>query len=393
MTSHTIHYRRTLYAAGIASLLVAAAIASGCGDSGAAGAAPGGPGSGGPPMAMPVEAVTLTAKPVEQSSEYIATVKSRRSTTIQPQVEGFITSITARPGRRVAAGAPLMQIDAGRQQAAVANLESVHAARQAELQWAQQQAERNKKLLDAGAISQQEYEQTQTAVRTTEAQLRSVEAQIREQRVELAYHTVTAPTTGVVGDIPVRIGDRVTTQTVLTTIDENAGLELYVNVPVAQATSLKPGLPVRIMDDAGKPIAASELNFISPSVDAATQSVLVKAPIASNAPFRIDQFVRTHVIWSNAPALTVPLVAVTRINGQYFVFVAEKGQDGMTVARQRAVQFGPVVGNDYVVLSGLKEGEQLIVSGIQKIGDGMPVTTAPPGTAAQTPPAAKGEGH
>jgi len=270
----------------------------------------------------------------------------------------------------------------------------VRAARRAELQWAHQQAERNKKLIDAGAISQQEYEQSAIAVQTSQAQLQAIEAQIREQEVELGYHRVTAPTAGIVGDIPVRVGDRVTTQTVLTTIDENAGLELYINVPVAQATALKPGLLVRIVDDAGQPIATSELNFISPSVDTATQSVLVKAPIASNAQFRIDQFVRAHLVWSNSPTLTVPLVSVTRVNGQHFVYVAEKGEGGMTVARQRAVQLGPVVGNDYVVLAGLKEGEQLIVSGVQKIGDGMPVNPTLEGSSAAPSPApSKQAGH
>src|SRR5918995_5772759 len=134
--------------------------------------------------------------------------------------------------------------------------------RQADVQWAQQQAERHKKLFDAGAVSQQEYEQTAIAVQTTRAQLEAVEAQIREQRVELAYHRVTAPTAGIVGDIPVRVGDRVTRSTMLTTVDENAGLELYINVPVAQAHGLKPGMPIRIVDDAGKAIATSEVNFI-----------------------------------------------------------------------------------------------------------------------------------
>jgi RND family efflux transporter MFP subunit len=341
---------------------------------------------------MPVEAIALTSKPVERSSEYVGTVKSRRSTTIQPQVEGFITLISARPGQRVAAGTPLMQIDSGRQQATVASLESMRAAREAEVQWARQQAERQKKLFDAGAVSEQEYQQAATAVRTSEAQMQAVEAQIREQEVELGYHRVTAPTEGIVGDIPVRVGDRVTKQTVLTTIDENAGLELYINVPVAQATALTPGLRVRIVDDAGKSIATTELNFISPSVDTATQSVLVKAPLSSSGEFRIDQFVRAHVVWSNAPSLTVPLVAVSRINGQHFVFVAESGQGGTTIARQRPIEVGPVVGNDYVVLSGLKEGERLIVSGVQKIGDGTPVMTSPPGGAGSTPPPAKPEG-
>jgi RND family efflux transporter MFP subunit len=338
-----------------------------CGGSGAAGAAPG------EPMAMGVETVTLTPKSVERKSEYVATVKSRRSTTIQPQVEGFITTISARPGQRVSRGTPLMQIDSGRQQAAVSSLESVRAAREADVQFARQQAERMKTLYEAGAVSQQEFEQASTSVQTTQAQLLAIEAQVREQKVELAYHRVTSPTAGIVGDIPVRVGDRVTSQTVLTTVDENAGLELYINVPVGQAAGLSTGLLVRIVDDVGQPLSTSALNFVSPSVDTATQSVLVKAPIDANAPFRTDQFVRTQLVWDSSPALTVPLVAVTRITGQYFVYVAEKGDGGTLMARQRPVQLGPVVGNDYVVLSGLTEGEQLIVSGVQKIGDGVPV--------------------
>jgi RND family efflux transporter MFP subunit len=341
---------------------------------------------------MGVEAITLAASPVERTTEYIATVKSRRSTTIQPQVEGFITRIAARPGQRVGRGAVLMEIDSGRQQAAVASLESLRAARQADVQYAQQQANRMKTLFDAGAVSQQEYEQAATAVQTTQAQLRAVEAQIREQRVELGYHRVTAPTAGIVGDIPVRLGDRVTSSTVLTTIDENAGLELYINVPVAQATGLKPGMVVRIVDDRAQPIATSEVNFISPSVDVETQSVLIKAPLGNTAPFRTDQFVRVHLVWSADRGLTVPLLSVTRINGQYFVYVVEGGEGGMTVARQRAVTLGPVVGNDYILLDGLKEGERLIVSGVQKIGDGMPVQAVAPGAsgAQATPPAVEG---
>jgi membrane fusion protein, multidrug efflux system len=311
-------------------------------------------------------------------------VKSRRSTNIQPQVEGFITRITARPGQRVSRGTVLMEIDSNRQEAAVAMLESVRAARSADLQWARQQADRQKKLYDAGAVSEQEYQQAAVAVQTAEAQQKAIEAQIREQRVELGYYRVTAPMDGVVGDIPVRVGDRVTRSSELTSIDENAGLELYINVPVAQAPGLKPGMPVRIVDDAAKPIATTAVNFIAPSVDPGTQAVLVKAPIDNSLRLRTDQFVRTQLVWSTEQGLTVPLIAVTRINGQFFAFVVDKGEGGMTVARQRPVQLGTVVGNDYIVLGGLKEGEQLIVGGIQKIADGVPVTPRPPG--AQAPP-------
>ena len=129
-----------------------------------------------------------------------------------------------------------MHIDSGRQQATVANLESVRAAREAEVQWARQQADRQKKLFDAGSVSQQEYEQAATALQTSQAQLQAVDALIREQQVELAYHRVTAPTAGIVGDIPVRVGDRVTRSTVLTTVadaDQAQTADAGVPLPVA----------------------------------------------------------------------------------------------------------------------------------------------------------------
>jgi len=72
----------------------------------------------------------------------------------------------------------------------------------------------------------------------------------------------------------VRVGDRVTKSTPLTTIDSNAGLEVYINVPVQQAPRLRPGLTVRLLDDAGTMIAEEKVNFVSPSVDTQTQTVM-----------------------------------------------------------------------------------------------------------------------
>jgi RND family efflux transporter MFP subunit len=354
-----------------------AALVAGCGGGKQAG-------PGGPP-AMPVEVVTLAEQPVEQTTEFVGTVRSRRSTTVQPQVEGFVTRIAVRSGDRVRPGAPLMDIDAGMQQAAVANLESLRASRQADVQYARQQATRMKTLLDAGAASQAEMEQAQTALSTTQAQLKAVEAQIREQRVSLAFHRVTAPVGGVVGDVPVRIGDSVTRSSILTTIDQNAGFEVYINVPVQEAPNLRVGLPVQLVDDRGQLLTTTKVSFVSRSVDTATQSVLAKAVLEDAGPFRTEQFVRARIVWTQAPALRVPLVALNRINGQFFAYVAETGDGGTTVARQRAVEPGAVVGNDYVVKSGLKAGEKLIVSGVQKIRDGAPVSFGTP-----SPPSGKG---
>jgi len=278
----------------------------------------------------------------------------------------------------------LLEIDAERQQASVATLQSQRAARQADLGLAKQQADRAKTLLDAGAGSQMEFDQAAAALAASQAQLKAVEEQIRQQQVELGYYRVTSPTAGVVGDIPVRVGDRVTPTTMLTTVDQNAGLEIYVNVPVAQATGLRPGLPLRVLDDTGKILGTYKVGFVSPSVDDQTQTVLVKADVEQSGRFRTDQFVRVQIVWSTTPGLTVPVVAVNRVNGEYFAFVAEPGPNGSTVAHQRGVRLGAVVGNAYVVESGLKVGDRLIVSGIQKIADGAPVRVTE-GAPAQQP--------
>jgi multidrug efflux pump subunit AcrA (membrane-fusion protein) len=183
------------------------------------------------------------------------------------------------------------------------------------------------------------------------------------------------------------VGDSVTKSTVLTTIDQNAGLEVYINVPVQEAQSLRVGLPVHLVDDRGQLLTNSTLSFVSASVDATTQSVLAKAVLQDAGKFRTDQFVRAQIVWTEAPALTAPVVALNRINGQFFAYVAEPGDGGALVARQRPVEPGVIVGNDYVMKSGLKVGDKLIVSGVQKIRDGAPVSIGPPAAPA---PAGKG---
>jgi RND family efflux transporter MFP subunit len=382
--------RRPLAAALLSAGVLTAACGGGAPSNGAPPGAAAGGAPGGAPQGVPVEVVTLAPRPVEQVGEFVGTIKSRRSTNIQPQAEGFLTRILVKSGDRVSAGTPMFEIDATSQQAAVAGLESMRAAREADATYARQQAERAASLLKVGAMSQQEADQAIAQQKAADAQLKAAEQQIKQQQNELAYYRVTAPTAGIVGDVPVRQGDRVTKSTLLTTIDDNAALEVYINVPVEQASRLRLGLPVRILNDAGDTVATERINFIAPSVDDQTQTVLVKTPLLpSDGHFRTEQFVRAHVVFSNEPALTVPVVSVTRINAQYFVFVAEAGPNGATVAHQRPITVGPVVDNEYVVTGGLKAGDRLVASGIQKIGDGVPITAVPP-PAAQADPVPAG---
>jgi RND family efflux transporter MFP subunit len=330
-------------------------------------------------MAAPVDILTLAEKPVEQTSEFVGTLKSRRANTVQSQMEGFLLKINVKPGDRVAPGTVMFEIDATSQQAAVSSLESIRAARESDAAFARTQADRAVQLLKVGAMSQQEHDQAQAQLRAAEAQLKAVDEQIKQQRNEWSYSRVTAATAGVVGDIPVRVGDRITRATLLTTLEDNSGLELNLNVPVQEAPRLKLGLPVALLDEGGATIGTERIAFISPSVDDATQTVLVKTPV-SRTGLRADQFVRARIVWTTAPGLTVPIVAVSRISGQFFVFVAEPANGGL-VARQRPVGVGPMTGNDYLITSGLKPGDRVVIAGVQKIGDGAPIAEGPPSSA------------
>ncbi len=331
---------------------------------------------GGPP-AMPPTPVAIApahAAAIDDSSEYVATLKSLRSTVIQPQIDGQITQIFVRSGDRVRQGAPLVQIDPRRQQAAVLSQEAERAAREANVAFARQQQQRAGELFTAGAISKQEFEQAETSLRTAEAQLKALQAQLQQQEVQLRYYTVAAPTAGIIGDVPVRIGNVVTTQTVLTTIDQNDTLELYVSVPIERADQLAKGLPIRILSSEGdEPLATTTIAFISPHVEDQTQSVLVKGMVRnSDGRLRSSQFVRARIVWKTSEGLVVPVTAVVRINGQFFAFVAEDG-GGKLVARQRAIRVGPITGDAYPVLDGIKPGERIVTSGAQKLADGVPI--------------------
>jgi multidrug efflux pump subunit AcrA (membrane-fusion protein) len=121
---------------------------------------------------------------------------------------------------------------------------------------------------------------------------------------------------------------------VLTTVDENKDLEAYIYVPTERAGQVRLGLDVELMDNSGKLLEKTKIDFLSPQVDSTLQGILVKAPVhASPEVLRNAQMIKARVIWSTTPMAVVPVLAVTRQGGQSFVFVAQQ-QNGHFVARQ-----------------------------------------------------------
>src|SRR5579862_7545762 len=170
----------------LSTVLLLAAAGGACGGNSARGAAPQGP------AGIPVKVQTAQLVSVKDTSEYVATLKSRNSAVIMPQVEGQITDIFVHSGSRVTPGTPLMQIDPLKQQATLKSEQDTLAAKQAELEWDRQEYARNSGLYDAKVISKQALDQSKTAMDQAQAQLQSLHAQVRQETVQLHYYKVTA---------------------------------------------------------------------------------------------------------------------------------------------------------------------------------------------------------
>ncbi len=191
-----------------------AALLTGCSKKAAPAAAPA-------MQAMPVMVQPVTLTSVPSTNTYVATIKSRRSATIQPVVDGNLTKILVKSGDAVKAGALLMQIDPLKQEATVEAQQATEQQQRAVYQYNETDLLRQTQLYKDGIISKQAYDQAMQAFANSKAALDSAVAQTRTQREQLAYYEIHAPIDGIVGDIPVHLGDYVSSTTTLTTVDED----------------------------------------------------------------------------------------------------------------------------------------------------------------------------
>ena len=325
-----------------------------------------------PAPALSVDVLVLQAKPVRDTSEYLATLSSRSSVTLFPQVVGHVSQIFVKPGDRVKAGTALVQIDPTQEQAMLDQLVAARTLKAANLRYAGERARRAGALAGEGLASRQDEEQAAAAREAAAAELASAEAQIKAQASQLRFFKITAPLEGTVGDIPVKVGDLVTTSTRLTTVGHNAVLEAYVHVPVERARDLGADSSVQLVDASGASLGESPVTFVADQANVETQSLLIKGVFPNTAALKVAQLVRARVVWSTRPGLRLPTIAVMRQSGQAFAFVAAP-EGGGAVARQRAVTLGAIEGNDFIVTSGLAAGDHVIVSSVQKLRDGGPV--------------------
>lgn len=365
---------------------------------------------------VPVEAITLQSSPVVQSSIYQAKLISRYSVNIQPQVAGQVAGIYVKAGDRVKAGQLLMVIDKRKQEATLNSTHADAAAAKASISQAQSmlytyKMQRdslesnlalNKKLYDRYAalyakksVSQQDLEKytdsytkakadldantaqiqaQKSTIETTKSNYEKALFSIKEQEAQLQYYKIVAPYSGIIGDIPAKVGSYVQMTTPLLSITQNDPLEINVGLPVEKVFDIHTGLPVEVLNNNSNVIGSTKVSFVAPSIDTDTQTVLVKAILPNKTGIlKADQSVKVRVIYNKAPGILVPTGAIAHFGGQDFAYVLTK-KDKMTLVKQQPVKLGDIQDNRYVVLSGLKTGDQIVSEGIQKLMDGVPVT-------------------
>ncbi len=265
-------------------------------------------------------------------------------------------------------------------EAAQARVDSAGQAYERQLATLQAQIDSQEKVIDA----------QQSEINRIQREIQQAQADATAQQVQLGYFNLEAPISGVVGNLPVKVGDFVDSQTTVTSIRQNEQLEVNIDVPVSRLSQIRVGTPVELISqETGELIGTSRVSYVAPSAGTSTQTILVKA-IFNNQENRLrtDQMVRARVIWEQLPGLTVPTTAINRIGAQSFVFVVEdRNQDGqlMQIAKQRPVELGSIQGQSFEVLSGLRAGDRIVTDGVVKLRDGTPVTDQPTQPAGGSP--------
>jgi RND family efflux transporter MFP subunit len=384
--------------------------------------------------AVPVKVRELQSGIVEDSSEFVGTLEAKKRVDLKSEIQGRITQVLVQPGEQVKRGKPILvlapdqtvpQFESAQASVGVAqsnrnalteqlrvaekNLEVAQtnlASARASRDLAKTNQDRASFLLSQGAIGQFDHDRAKTdleiktnqlsaaqkqiesaqalvrqagaVVRQSDASIRQAQAQAAAAAVNVNFKQVLAPISGIVGDLPHKVGDYLSGGQTVTSLVQNDVLDLRLSVPSSRINQLRLGLPVKLLDPATQdPVGSGALSFISPTVDTIAQVVLVKArfPNASGR-LRNGQYTEARIIWERKPGVLIPTSAVLQVSGKSFVYVAEaNAAQGETqqIARMRPVQLGAIQGQQYNVIDGLKVGEQLVVSGILRLRDGVPI--------------------
>lgn len=367
------------------------------------------PGGGMPPPAqVTVEVVAPHTVPV--NFDYVGRLEASREVEIRPRIEAVIERRHFEEGEPVKAGARLYTLDAAEINAQVRAARAEVANRRALLAQAQQELERNQALAKQGFVSARALDTTQTALAVARAGVQSAEAALADARVNLGYTEIRAPLSGVMGRALQVEGALVSPGgPPLTTLAQIS--PIYARFSIGEEARLALDRQRRdgtleqgrqrvalVLADGTRLDATGTLNFSDYKANPQTGAFDMRAEFANaDRALKPGQFVRAIVEGGSLPdAISVPQPAVQEGPTGKFVYVATPGEKGMTVALPRPVEVGPWIGEGqpgggkgrWVITSGLKPGDRVVVDGMARIFfPGMPIVASPAGSSPTAPAA------
>ena len=385
-------------------LVLGSVILNGCGEPKA--------GGGEPPMGPPeVGVVEIQPQKVALTTELAGRTAAYMVSEVRPQVGGIIQKRLFTEGGDVAAGQPLYQIDPATYQAAFESARASLAKAEANLASTRSKASRYEELVAIKAVSQQDYDDAQAALKQGLADVAAAKAAVETARINLAYTKVAAPIAGRIGRSTVTPGALVTAsqQNALATVQQLDPIYVDVTQSSAELLRLKRDLASGQLKKAGASQAAvqlvledgsayplaGKLQFSDITVDQSTGTITLRAVFPNpKGDLLPGMYVRTVLEEGvDEQAILVPQQGVSRdTKGNPTAMVV--GADGKV--EQRTLKTRRALGDKWLVSDGLKAGDKLIVDGLQKIRPGVPVkpvsTTEPKAEAPAKAPAAAAAG-
>ena len=327
---------------------------------------------------VPVTVIEVAPREVPVVFEAVGRTEGSREVQVRARVAGILEKQLYTEGDRVKAGATLFQIERAPFEIDLQQNKAALAQEKARYELAKQDYERLKALADRRAISQREADQAASALQQSVAAVQLAEARVRQSALNLSYTTVEAPIGGVTGRAQQSIGSLVAPNNdtaMLTSLTRTDPIWVRFALSEAEFASLRardtaaPEVRIEMAD--GRPYAESgRLNFSGSTVDASLGTVQMRAEF-KNAELRVlpGQYVRVRVIAGNQRSIVVPQAAVQQNeSGRYVWLLDAEGK-----AAQRTIRAGNWVGNDWVVLDGLKPGEKVIIDNLVRLRQGAPV--------------------
>lgn len=335
----------------------------------------------------------MTVEPTSQelNSAYPATIKGQQDIEIRARVSGYITKLCVDEGAVVHKGQPLFLIDAVPYQKAVQAAEAAVEVAKANVATTQLTVDSKTELHAQNIISDYDLQTAKNSLASAKAALAQGEAQLASARNDLSYTTITSPSDGVVGTIPFRVGSLVgtTTQEPLTVVSDINKMFVYFSMNEKQLLALTrqkdgsvnsmigamPEVQLQLADGTMYP-AKGKIETLSGVIDLSTGAVQMRATFPNAQRLLRSGGTGTVLIPSVLDsALLIPQSATYEVQDKKFVYVLG---DSSKVKNTEITVFPLDNGKQYVVTSGLKPGEQVVVEGVATLRDGMPIQPITP---------------